>query len=61
MGTTSSERLGAATIPTATQDWPPRMLTATRTAKRVRKHDSERISAVNRPKLRWPARKPRAK
>ena len=60
-GTTISERLGAATMPIATADWPSSRLTATRTAKSVRKIDSERISAVNSPKRRWPARKPRAK
>ena len=48
-------------MPIATADWPLSRLTATSTAKRVRKIDSERISAVNRPKRRWPARKPRAK
>ncbi len=52
---------GAATMPIATADWPLRMLTATSTAKSVRKQDSERISAMNRPKRCWPARKPRAK
>ena len=55
-GTTIRLRAGAATIPIATADWPSRMLTATSTAKIVRKHDSERISAVNRPKRRCPAR-----
>ena len=52
---------GAATIPIATADWPLSMLTATSTAKIVRKHDSERISATKRPKRLLPARKPRAK
>ncbi len=52
---------GAATIPIATADWPLSTPTATSTAKDVRKTDSERISAVNRPKRRLPARKPRAK
>ena len=60
-GTTIRLSEGAATIPTATHDWPLSRLTATRTAKRVRKQDSERISAVKRPKRFWPARKPRAK
>ena len=57
----SGESAGAATIPIATADWPLRMLTATSTAKIVRKHDSERISATKRPKRLLPARKPRAK
>ena len=60
-GTTSRLRAGAAVMPIATADWPLRTLTATSTAKIVRKQDSERISATNRPKRCWPARKPRAK
>jgi hypothetical protein len=55
-GTTKSERDGAATMPIATTDWPLRRPTATRTAKRVRKTDSERIIAEKRPKRRCPAR-----
>ncbi len=60
-GTTSRLSAGAATIPIATADWPLSRPTATSTAKIVRKHDSERISATNRPKRWMPARKPRAK
>ena len=48
-------------MPIATADWPLSSPTATSTANEVRKIDSERISAVNGPKRRWPARKPRAK
>ena len=60
-GTTSSASAGAAVIPIATALWPLSTLTATSTAKIVRKQDSERISATNRPKRWLPARKPRAK
>ena len=60
-GTTIRLSEGAATMPIATADWPFSRLTATSTANRVRKTDSERISAVKSPKRRWPARKPRAK
>ncbi len=60
-GTTSRLSAGAAVMPIATADWPLRTLTATKTAKIVRKQDSERISATKRPKRCWPARKPRAK
>ena len=61
VGTMIRPRTGAATIPIATADWPLRMPTATSTANRVRKHDSERIRPTNMPNRWLPARKPRAK
>ena len=60
-GTTASDTIGAAAMPSATTDWPSAMPTATATANSTREQASMSTSAPYRPKRRRPARKPRAK
>ena len=60
-GTTASDAIGAAAMPSATTDCPSASPTATTSANMTRDRASISTSAPYRPKRRWPARKPRAK
>ena len=60
-GTTASDTIGAATMPSATTDWPEAIPTATARANSTREEASISTSPPYRPKRCEPARNPRAK